>query len=178
MAGKTDKGKAGTKKADAPAADVPVIKCDSIGAELQSMHDAVMKRAYDIFCNTERAFDRALDDWLTAEREMVWKPPIELSETGGEFTLTMDVAGVKPPDLDVQVSGQDVLVQSRISYDYETGKGTVHACEYHPGKLFRSVHFPKPIDPDKVSAECHDGLLRITAGIAPRSKAKHVTISG
>jgi HSP20 family protein len=174
MASKADKGK---KKADTAAAEVSVIKCDSIDTELQSMHDAIMKRAYDIFCNTERAFDRALDDWLSAEREMVWKPPIELSEIDGEFTLTMDVAGVKLPDLDVQVSGQDVLVQSKISYDYEKGKGTVHACEFHPGKLFRSVHFPKPINPDKVSAEYHDGLLRITAGVAREPKARRVAIS-
>jgi HSP20 family protein len=42
----------------------------------------------------------------------------------------------------------------------------VHLCEFERGRLFRSVHLPEPIDPDSVTAECRDGLLRLTAAVA------------
>jgi HSP20 family molecular chaperone IbpA len=42
----------------------------------------------------------------------------------------------------------------------------VHLCEFSHGHLFRSVHFPRRIDPAKATADYRNGMLRITAPIA------------
>jgi hypothetical protein len=47
--------------------------------EPQSEHDEIRKRAYELYEQRGRQAGRALDDWLTAEREIKafhnWMPP-------------------------------------------------------------------------------------------------------
>ena len=46
------------------------------------------------------------------------------------------------------------------------------ACEFKPGKLWRSIRFPKTIDPATAKAEYRNGLLKLTAAIAGRERKK------
>jgi HSP20 family protein len=55
-------------------------------------------------------------------------------------------------------------------------EGEVNTSELQSGSLFRSVRFPKKIDPDKVKAEIKNGLLTITAPISEEAKARKVEI--
>jgi HSP20 family protein len=164
------------KKAGKSSKSIPTMKVDSIIHRIEQTQNEVLSRAYEIFRDRERWFESALDDWLTAERELVWRPAIELSEKDAVFTLDVDVAGVAPKELDVQVTPNSVLIESKVSYDYKKGKGTVHTCEFRAGKLFRSVEFPEPVDPDRVKAECRKGLLRITAPVAAGTRGKRVPV--
>lgn len=52
----------------------------------------------------------------------------------------------------------------------------MHHCEFVTGHVFRSVHFPKPVDVAKAKAEYKNGLLTVTAPIAPEAKAKRLDI--
>jgi len=125
-----------------------------------------MKRAFEIFDGNRHGFGRDLDDWLQAERELVWKPSIELAEKDNKFLLQVAVPGVESKDIDIEVTPEEILVKARFRHDHEETKGQVHACEFASGNLFRSVHLPKKIDPDKVKAEFKDGMLRLTADVA------------
>ena len=49
---------------------------ESFWDELQKMEDRIMKRAYDIFRGSGSVFGRDLDNWLAAERELIWKPAL------------------------------------------------------------------------------------------------------
>jgi HSP20 family molecular chaperone IbpA len=40
--------------------------------------------------------------------------------------------------------------------------------------MFRAIHLPKKINPDKVKAEFKDGLLRLTAEIAEDTRARKI----
>jgi HSP20 family protein len=141
------------------------------------MEDRIMHRAYDIFRRNGDSFGKDLDNWLTAERETVWKPPIELKEKDHHFEVTMPVAGVDPNDLDIEITPDDLLVKAETRHEHKEDKVEVHTCEFESGRLFRAVRFPKKIDPDKVKAEFKNGLLTISAAIAEETRAKKVTIN-
>jgi HSP20 family molecular chaperone IbpA len=55
-------------------------------------------------------------DWLEAERELVWKPAIELEERDNEFLLEMAAAGVDPKDFDIQVTPEDILAGRQVCF--------------------------------------------------------------
>ena len=59
-----------------------------------------------------------------------------------------------------------------MNHAHSERKGTVHICEFRSGKMLRSIHLPKQINPDKVKAEFKNGLLRLTAEIAQEARAK------
>jgi HSP20 family molecular chaperone IbpA len=81
------------------------------------------------------------------------------------------VAGVDPKDLAVTVTSDDLLIKGNGAHEHRAEMGTVHRCEFSGGTLFRSVHFPAPIVPEKVVAECRNGLLTITAPISQSEAA-------
>ena len=104
---------------------------------------------------------RDFADWLTAKEDLVWRPPVELTQNNDEFVVKALIAGVDPKDMEVLVAPDIMLIKT------ETPRG-----EIARGKLFRPVKFPRAIDPDKVRVEVNDGVLSIKAGIA---KAARVT---
>ena len=156
--------------------EVAVQKTESFWDELQQMEDRVMRRAYDIFQGKGSAFGNDLDDWLAAERELVWKPAIELKEKDNQFDVQVDVAGVDPKDIKVEVTPNDLLIKGETKTEKKDEKGDVHTSEFKSGSLFRSVHFPKRVDTNKVKAEIKNGLLTVVAPIAEDAKTRKVNI--
>ena len=153
---------------------VAIRKISSIFDEMNEMQKRIMRRAYDLFEQNGRLFGRDLDHWLQAERELVWKPAFELRETDGEFVLEAAVSGVDPKDIDIEVTPEDIVLKANTHHEHEEKKGTVHICEFESGKMYRSIHLPKKINPDKVKAEYKNGLLKLKAEIAEEVRAKKI----
>ena len=155
---------------------VPIRKNKSVFDEIDRMHDRVMRRAYDIFTSNGGLFGRHFDDWMQAERELVWRPAVELTEKDDTLYLEVAAPGVDPKELDVEVTPDDILIRADVHHEHKEKKGEVHVCEFAHGNLFRSIHLPKKIDPDKVKAEFKNGLLTLNAPVAEEARAKKVTI--
>ena len=155
--------------------NIEVKRVDTIFNELDRLHQAIRDRAYDTFRNGGTLWGSALRDWLTAERELVSKPPIELRQRNNQFEVLAALPGLEAKDLDVQITPHDVLIKADTSHEHAP-EGTVHVCEFGPGKIFRSVHFPERVDPDSAKAEYKNGMLHMTAAIAKAAAAKQVDI--
>ena len=158
------------------ANSVAIRKSQSVWNEIEKMQDRIMKRAYEIFDRNGGVFGKDLDDWLAAERELVWKPAIELREIGKEFNLQIAVPGIDAKDLDIEVTPDTLLVKAEIHHEQEEKKGNLYAYEFQSGNLFRSVQFPKKVNPEKVKAEFKNGMLTITAEVAEEAQARKVNI--
>src|SRR5262245_32418896 len=136
---------------------VPIRKPSSIFNQLKEIQDQIMHRAYQIFEGNGGTLGRDLDNGTQAERELGWKPAFELCEKDGQFRLEVAMAGVEPKDIDVEVTAEDIVVNANIHHEHTSQKGIVHHCEFQPGRMFRAIHLPKRIDPDKVKAEFKNG---------------------
>jgi HSP20 family protein len=155
---------------------LPIKKTQSIFEQLSVLQERIMRRAYEIFNGHGQIAGKDLDDWLRAEQELVWKPAIELEEKDNEFQLQIGVPGVDPKDIDIEVTPEDILVKAELRHEHKEEKGKVHVCEFASGNLFRAIHLPKRIDPDKVKAEFKHGMLTLKAEIAEEARAKKVHI--
>ena len=145
---------------------VPVRKTSSILDEWKRIQNRVMRRAYDIFERNGHPAGRDLEHWFQAEQELLWKPPIEIHETDGKIVMEAAVSGVDPKDMSIEVSPEDIVLKAETHHQHDERKGRLHMCEFESGSMFRSVHLPKRINPDKVKAEVKNGLLRVTAEVA------------
>jgi HSP20 family protein len=153
---------------------VPIRKSSSILDQMKDMQDRIMRRAYEIFEQNGNMLGRDLENWTQAERELVWKPRFELSEKDGKLHLEVALSGVEAKDIDLQVTPEDIVLTAGTQHQHTEHKGTVHYCEFEAGKMFRAIHLPKTINPDKVKAEFRNGLLRVTADVAEETRAKTV----
>ena len=151
---------------------VSIRKPYSILDEMSEIQDRIMRRAFEIFEHNGGMIGRDLDNWTQAERELVWKPAFELCEKDGKFQLEVAIPGVEAKDIDVEVTPEDIVLKADIEHRHTDQKGFVHYCEFQSGKIFRAVHLPKKIDPDKVKAEFKNGLLRLTADLAAEARSR------
>jgi len=155
---------------------VPVKQSSSVFEELEKVQKRIMDRAYEIFSGKGQVFGKDFDDWLQAERETLWKPQIELSEKDGEYNISVAVPGIEARDLKIEVTPEELLIRGEIRHEHKEDKGKVHTCELETGSLFRSIRFPRKVNPEKVKAEFKNGMLSLKASIAEEQKAKRVAV--
>ena len=151
-------------------------RAEKLVDEVERLQKRITERAFQMFRQRGAQLGAALDDWLAAEKQTIWKPAIEICQKDNALIVEAAVAGVEPRDLDIQVTPDTVLIKADTTHAHAGKPGTVHVCEFEPGPLFRLVHLPAPIDPDGVKAEYRNGLLRITAAIAVAKRVKTVEV--
>jgi HSP20 family protein len=143
---------------------------------MQQMQDRIMQRAFEIFDGNGHHFGNDLNDWLQAERELTWKPPIELEEFDDKLRLQVAMPGVESKDIDIEVTRDEVLIKADVQHGHKEQMGKVYACEFASGNLFRAVRLPKNIDPEKVKAEFKDGILLLTADVAKEAQSRRIEL--
>ena len=158
--------------------DVVVQKSETLWDQIRRMEERITRRAHEIFQANGSSFGRELDDWFQAERELVWKPAVELKEKDHHFELQAALAGLDPKDIRVEVTPEELLIRGETKYERKEEKGEVCYTEFQAGSLFRSIRFPKRVDPNKVKAEFKNGLLTVTAPLVEEAKARRVELTG
>jgi HSP20 family protein len=151
-------------------------KVQSLLGDLEGMQKRVTERAYEIFKDRGATFGAAVDDWLEAERQTVWKPAVEVCQRDNQYVIEAALAGVEPGQLDIQVTPDTLLIKADTVHAHGNPKEIVHVCEFQQGELFRLIKLPSKIAPETVKAEYKNGLLRVTAAIAAQKAAKKVTV--
>jgi HSP20 family molecular chaperone IbpA len=145
------------------------IRCrtvDDVLAEVEGVQRHIAQRAQEIFRARGGAIGHALEDWMKAERETIWRPALEVRRTKDAFIIEAAVAGVDPKQFDVQVTPTELVLAAHVHHSDREQEGEIVLCEFANGPLFRSYRFPAPIDPARVSAEYKNGLLHVTAPLA------------
>lgn len=151
-------------------------KAETLLDEIAPIQKRITERAYDLFLSRGAALGAALNDWLAAERQTIWKPPVEVCQKDNQFVIEAALAGVEPRQLDIQVTRDTLLIKADTPHTHPETKGIVHVCEFQPGQLFRAIKLPAPIDVEAVKAEYRNGLLRVTAAIAAEQKVRKVDV--
>lgn len=149
-------------------------KVETLRDELEAVQKRIRERAFEIFRSRGARVGGALDDWLAAERQTVWKPAIEVYQRDHQLFVEAAVAGVEPRQLDIQATPLSLLIKGELTHAHYPDKAVVHVCEFQSGQLFRHVPLPATIDPDAVKAVYRNGLIRISAAIAAELHARHV----
>lgn len=91
---------------------------------------------------------------------------MEVQQHGGAYVVEAAIAGIEPRQIDIRVAPTAVLISAEVHHHHQH-TGDALLCEFSAGPLFRSYHFAQPVDPARTKAEYKNGLLRITAPLAP-----------
>jgi HSP20 family protein len=140
--------------------------------------------ARDPFRALQTEFDDVFDQFLS-RRDGAGKPTAEsyipslnLSEIDSELQITMDVPGVKPEEVDIEVTGNTVRVRGEHKEENEEKGRTYHRLERRTGSFFRAIELPCEVKRDKVVADYKDGVLKITLPKCEVTKPHKVTVKG
>ncbi len=89
-------------------------------------------------------------------------PSAELEETHETVLLKLEVPGLKPEDLDVEVTADSVSIRGERRSETKTEDNGYSRTEFHYGKFHRVIPLPTPVKNTEVTAHYQDGILSLT----------------
>ncbi len=132
--------------------------------------------AFLYFENRGYATGNDWEDWLRAERRVLWTPSAEMFENHAVVVLRVAVPGFGPESIRVTAMPQALLVQGTETHEHGALESRIHFCEFGQ-KLFRRFDLPTRIDPRSVSASLDKGILEIVASRQRRTSPSPVPAS-
>ena len=142
------------------------------------LQEAIRQRAFGRFEERGTAGGSEMEDWLRAERDMVWVPASETLEDDKQFRLRLMVPGLEAKDLQITAMPDAIVVQAEALSEEAKETRTVPVRELRDRKLFRRFDFEEPIDPARTEASLTKGILEIVASKAAPAKQVRVAVQG
>ena len=127
-------------------------------------------------------FQRAVDalrssDWLGASPSGGGSyPPLNIFRKGDDIIVLTEVPGIAKEDLRIQVKGKTIRIAGKKTINYGDKVG-IHRRERLAGSFDRAVTVPVEIDPDRIKAECRDGILALILPRAESDKPRSIRVA-
>jgi HSP20 family protein len=134
---------------------------------------------------------RRSDEWLrrfmqsAMPPDKFWEPLVDIYETRDALKIKIELAGVKPEDIHLEISGDGTALTVRgvrRDEELESGGRTVfHQMEVYLGRFERTVPLPPRVHVDReaIQASFRDGFLLVTLPkvTAPRPARTSIPIT-
>ena len=104
-------------------------------------------------------------------------PPVDVYEDEKQIVLKLEVPGVKPEDLDIQLENQRLTVKGERRFENEEKAENFHRIERRFGSFTRSFTLPQTVDTDSVTASSDAGVLTINLLKKAEAQPKQVKIA-
>jgi HSP20 family protein len=112
--------------------------------------------------------------WLTGREGFL--PMADVVETEKQFEVTVDLPGLKPEEVSVELKNGELWISGKHEEEKEEQGKTYHRIERHHGEFRRVLTLPTAIREEKVEAKFENGVLKIVAPKSEESKGKHIEV--
>ena len=101
--------------------------------------------------------------------------PVTIWETGDAFHAALMAPGLDDNSLTVTVQDDTLSVEGELKFQPPEGARMIWQ-EFGPARFRRSLRFGTPVDPDRVEATYHHGLLLITMPKSQEARPRQVRV--
>lgn len=101
---------------------------------------------------------------------------IDVYQTPEEIVIESAIAGVKPEDLDVDVSTDSITIRGSRRRDKKVQEEDYLYQECYWGRFSRSVILPQEVDPDNSAVTLKNGILTVRLPKINRKKTKKLKV--
>lgn len=105
-------------------------------------------------------FDRVFADF-TEGGHSPWNPAIDVMRGDGELKITVEVPGIEPDAVSIDVSDDLLTISGQHEEQRESGDDQYIRRERHFGSFSRSIALPAGVDASAIRAKSHHGVLEI-----------------
>jgi HSP20 family molecular chaperone IbpA len=103
-------------------------------------------------------------------------PPVDVIEDGSGITLYADLPGVPRDQLKLGVEGDQLAIEADLVLQVPQGMTPSHA-EVALQRYRRVFTLSRELDPEKVSAELSQGVLRVRIPKAEHAQPRRITVN-
>jgi len=105
-----------------------------------------------------------------------WMPAVDLDESADAYTLTAELPGAKPEEVELEVRESTLTIRGEKRCEREEKKERGHWMERSYGAFVRSFTLPSDADVDRVEASFRDGVLTVRMPKSDVAKPKRIPI--
>jgi HSP20 family protein len=90
-----------------------------------------------------------------------FSPKMDLSETEKEITLSAELPGIEPEEIDISLDGSTLIIRGEKHAEKEDKDKHYYRLERSYGSFQRSIPLPAEVDESKIEATLKKGLLEV-----------------
>ncbi len=137
--------------------------------------DRMFDNAFRSFSMTPFGFDRP---FLPMMEEGILKPTLDLSATGKEYSVTVEIPGVDEKDIQVDLANDTLTIRGEKKQEKEEKERNYYRMERSYGSFQRVLSLPEDADQDGVTAKFKKGVLTVVIPrkAVPASEVKKIEV--
>src|ERR1700737_3698986 len=105
-----------------------------------------------------------------------WAPLVDITEDDKEYLIKAELPDVKKEDVKVAVENGMITIVGERKFEREENK-KYHRVERAYGRFVRTFVVPDGADPEKVSAEFKDGVLKVHLPKSEKVKPRNIEVN-
>lgn len=121
----------------------------------------------------DRMFGPDAESWTELK---AWSPRSNVAETETDIELSVELPGVKPEDVHVELHDGELWVRGELKDETQEKGKTFHRVERHYGEFRRVIPLPAGADKDKVDARLTNGVLKIMIPKTEKARPKAIKV--
>ncbi len=127
----------------------------------------------------ETHFNRMFNDENGTTVPKDWIPAVDVSESDEAYIVDWDIPGMKREDITLEVFENTLMVRGerKAEHEDEDKKRGYHRVERSYGSFQRSIRIPGGFNPDEVTANFNDGVLRVTLPKTDEARPRQIPVN-
>ncbi|NEQ42904.1 MAG: Hsp20/alpha crystallin family protein [Leptolyngbya sp. SIOISBB] len=139
------------------------------------------QRPFGEFGTLQREMNRLFDTLSPFRDDDIdfksFMPAAEVTETDDAIDLKVELPGLKPEDVDIQVAEDSVVISGERKSENQTEENGLTRSEFHYGSFRRVVPLSTRVDNSEAIADYNDGILKLHLPKVAEERNKVVKIS-
>lgn len=117
--------------------------------------------------------------WSSTAPSLNWlKPTLDISASGKEYAIAIELPGVEQQDVQIDLAGDTLTIRGEKRGDREASDKDYYCVERSYGAFQRQLTLPEDADKDGITASFDNGIMTVTIprveSAAP--KTKHIEV--
>jgi HSP20 family protein len=105
-----------------------------------------------------------------------WNPTVDIYDNNETIVIKAELPGIDKKDIVIDVKDGVLTLKGERSFDNEVKEEKYYCRERTFGKFERVFRLPADIDPEKISADYKDGILKIDIPKPEEQQPKQITV--
>jgi HSP20 family protein len=110
-----------------------------------------------------------------ARRNEIFRPEVDIYETGEEFVVKANVPGARPEAIDLNVEKGVLTMRAEVGVRTPENARPL-GREYGVGAFERSFRIGEGIDTERIGAELKDGVLTLRLPKAETTRSRKISV--
>lgn len=116
------------------------------------------------------------DSAFALSGDHTWTPTLDVHEDSENITVTIEAAGMKKDDFEIEIEDDAVKIGGRREAKVDERRGESFRSERAFGQFQRTVTLPSAIKADSVRATYQDGILSVILPKAEETKPRKIEV--